>query len=149
MYKTLNNFLTNFLKFLYCVDETGSKGDVPKGICAVCKAENVACPRTLNPSDASQYGVKPEDITPGARVCNTCRCKVVRSQNRRVLYCTLLFCPTLQNNIRRPVKRLRPLPAKWNVAQDIIAAEFRKYLCLFLYLNFMIICQILRMIYLV
>lgn len=115
------------------VDETGSKGDAPKGVCAVCKAENVACPRTLNPSDASQYGVKPEDITPGARVCNTCRCKVVRSQNRRVLYCTLLFCPTLQSNVRRPVKRLRPLPAKWNVAQDIIATEFRNYSNLFFY----------------
>lgn len=108
------------------IDETGSKGDVPKGMCAVCKAENVACPRTLNPSDAAQYGVKPEDILPGARVCNTCRCKVVRSQNRRVIYCPLPSCPTVQTNNRRPVKRLRPLPAKWNTAQDIIASEFRK-----------------------
>lgn len=105
--------------------ETGSKGDVPKGMCAVCKAENVACPRTLNPSDAAQYGVKPEDIIPGARVCNTCRCKVVRSQNRRVIYCPLPSCPTVQSNNRRPVKRLRPLPAKWNTAQDIIASEFQ------------------------
>lgn len=95
-------------------------------MCAVCKAENVACPRTLNPSDAAQYGVKPEDIIPGARVCNTCRCKVVRSQNRRVIYCPLPSCPTVQSNNRRPVKRLRPLPAKWNTAQDIIASEFRK-----------------------
>ncbi|XP_050443089.1 uncharacterized protein LOC126847091 isoform X3 [Adelges cooleyi] len=105
--------------------EGGTKGDVPKGICAVCKAENVACPRTLNPSDAAQYGVKPEDIKPGARVCNTCRCKVVRSQNRRVIYCPLPSCPTVQSNSRRPVKRLRPLPAKWTTAQDIIASEFQ------------------------
>lgn len=106
-------------------NETGSKGDIPKGVCAVCKAENVACPRTLNPSDAAQYGIKPEDITPGARVCNTCRCKVVRSQNRRVIYCPLPSCPTVQSTSRRPVKRLRPLPAKWNTAQDIIASEFQ------------------------
>ncbi|XP_050519955.1 uncharacterized protein LOC126893623 isoform X3 [Daktulosphaira vitifoliae] len=105
--------------------ENGNKVDVPKGICAVCKAENVACPRTLNPSDASQYGVKPEDIKPGSRVCNTCRCKVVRSQNRRVIYCPLPSCPTVQSNTRRPVKRLRPLPAKWSTAQDIIASEFQ------------------------
>lgn len=126
MLHTSTNFLYLLTKLTKFVDDAGSKGDVPKGICAVCKAENVACPRTLNPSDAAQYGVKPEDITPGARVCNTCRCKVVRSQNRRVIYCPLPSCPTVQSNSRRPVKRLRPLPAKWNTAQDIIASEFRK-----------------------
>lgn len=54
------------------------------------------------------------DVSAEARVCSACRCRVVR---RRYVQCPLPTCPTS----KRRVKRLRPLPNKWNE----IPAEIR------------------------
>lgn len=60
----------------------------------------------------------------GARVCNTCRCKYVRS---RFTACPLPTCP----NSKDRVKRLRSLPKRWNElpqnVRDPIIEEFSKY----------------------
>ncbi len=92
--------------------------------CLVCKTEAVSS-RALPKSDATQYGLKEEDITPGARVCNLCRCKSVRS---RFTQCPVLTCPNTKGN---RIKRLRSMPCKWaelpqQVKQPVIM-EFRKF----------------------
>lgn len=98
--------------------------------CLVCKTD-AASSRALPKSDAQQYGLKEEDITPGARVCNLCRCKAVRS---RFTHCPIPTCPNTKGN---RVKRLRSLPCKWaelsqQVKQPVIT-EFRKYFSFFLF----------------
>lgn len=92
--------------------------------CAVCKSES-ACSRALPRSQASQYGLKEEEIGADARVCNLCRCKAVRS---RFTNCPIPSCPNARGH---RVKRLRQLPSKWidlpSHLRDPIATEFRKY----------------------
>ena len=60
------------------------------------------------------YLMQEVDVNAEARVCSACRCRVVR---RRIVQCPLPTCPTA----KRRVKRLRPLPNKWNE----IPAEIR------------------------
>lgn len=73
--------------------------------CFVCKAE--MCPRTrpLERGRGMQYGIPEEAIPPGARVCNTCQCKSVKS---RYTHCPLPTCP----NPKDRVKRFRNLPPR-------------------------------------
>ncbi|XP_055538502.1 nuclear receptor corepressor 1 isoform X2 [Wyeomyia smithii] len=73
--------------------------------CFVCKAE--MCPRTrpLERGRGAQYGIPEEAIPPGARVCNTCQCKSVKS---RYTHCPLPTCP----NPKDRVKRFRNLPPR-------------------------------------
>lgn len=81
--------------------------------CAVCQSivEGNAQSRALPRSQASQYGLREDQIAPSARVCNTCRCKAVRG---RYTACPLPGCPNLNNaNSKTRVKRLRALPVKW------------------------------------
>lgn len=98
--------------------------------CAVCQStvEGGNQSRPLSRSQASQYGIKEEQVLPGARVCNTCRCKAVRG---RYVTCPLPGCPNLNNaNTKNRVKRLRALPAKWlDLPPEIrepVVKEFRK-----------------------
>lgn len=110
------------------VDETGlSVADTEKGVlfvCIICKNESDST-RALPRSHATQYGIREEDVLPGSRVCNTCRCKSLRS---RYTHCPLPSCP---NSRGHRVKRLRPLPMKLpdlpRHIKDPIIAEFRKY----------------------
>jgi hypothetical protein len=94
--------------------------------CIVCKAQldKFLQSRPLPRSHAQQYGLREEEVTPGARVCNTCRCKSVRN---RYTQCPLPTCP----NAKGRIKRLRPLPGKWTELppeiKDPIIAEFRKF----------------------
>ncbi|KAL1129784.1 hypothetical protein AAG570_012728 [Ranatra chinensis] len=74
--------------------------------CVVCKAESLSC-RALPRSQASQYGLKEDQVPADARVCNLCRCKAVRS---RYTNCPLPTCPNAKGH---RVKRLRPMPCKW------------------------------------
>nr|CAD7571913.1 unnamed protein product [Timema californicum] len=76
--------------------------------CIVCKTslDQFLQSRPLPRSHALQYGLSEDQITPGARVCNTCRCKSVRS---RYTQCPMPKCP----NGKGRVKRLRSLPGKW------------------------------------
>jgi len=53
------------------------------------------------------FSIQESDVSAEARVCSACRCRVVR---RRYVQCPLPTCPTS----KRRVKRLRPLPNKWN-----------------------------------
>ncbi|XP_054281476.1 uncharacterized protein LOC128999132 isoform X3 [Macrosteles quadrilineatus] len=105
-------------------EELHDPQDAEKGpqLCVVCKTESEMT-RALPRSHASQYGLREEDIAPGARVCNTCRCKAVRS---RYTHCPLPTCPNAKGH---RVKRLRPLPMKWpelpRHIRDPIAAEFQ------------------------
>lgn len=71
----------------------------------MCKEEQ--CPRTrpLEKGRGQQYGIPEEAIPPGARVCNTCQCKSVRS---RYTSCPLPTCP----NPKDRVKRFRNLPPR-------------------------------------
>lgn len=114
-------YLLNIL--FYCLD-------AEKGLqqCIVCKNES-DCTRSLTRPYASQYGLREEDVPPGAKVCNSCRCKSVRS---RYTHCSLPTCPNAKKGHR--VKRLRPLPMKWpelpRHIRDPIAAELRKYFIL-------------------
>lgn len=73
--------------------------------CFVCKEEQ--CPRTrpLEKGRGQQYGIPEDAIPPGARVCNTCQCKSVRS---RYTSCPLPTCP----NPKDRVKRFRNLPPR-------------------------------------
>uniref|UniRef100_A0A1B6DW30 Nuclear receptor corepressor 1 n=1 Tax=Clastoptera arizonana TaxID=38151 RepID=A0A1B6DW30_9HEMI len=91
-------------------------------ICAVCKVESTPS-RALPRSHASQYGLREEEIAPGARVCNLCRCKAVRS---RYTHCPIPTCPNAKGH---RVKRLRPLPCKWaelpRHIKDPVALEFQ------------------------
>ncbi|KAK6640723.1 hypothetical protein RUM44_012420 [Polyplax serrata] len=92
--------------------------------CVVCKAiiETFTHSRPLPRSHASEYGLSEDDIPPGGRVCNTCRCKAVRS---RCTTCPIPTCP----NAKGRVKRLRGLPSKWSELsaelKDPIIAEFQ------------------------
>lgn len=81
--------------------------------CTVCQnmVEGGGHSRALSRSQASQYGLREDQIAPGARVCNTCRCKAVRG---RYTACPLPGCPNLNNaSSKTRVKRLRALPPKW------------------------------------
>ncbi|KAJ9589596.1 hypothetical protein L9F63_017181, partial [Diploptera punctata] len=92
--------------------------------CIVCKTQldQFLQSRPLPRSHAPQYGLREDEVTPGARVCNTCRCKSVRS---RYTQCPLRTCP----NTKGRVKRLRPLPGKWTELpaeiKDPIISEFQ------------------------
>lgn len=104
--------------------------------CTVCQSvvEGSAHSRALPRSQASQYGLREDQVPSGARVCNTCRCKAVRG---RYTACPLPGCPNLSSSKSR-VKRLRALPSKWlDLPPEIrepIAQEFREYLyCKFLW----------------
>ncbi|KAF6215833.1 hypothetical protein GE061_000168 [Apolygus lucorum] len=74
--------------------------------CIVCKTAS-SISRALPKSQASQYGLKEEDVPSDARVCNLCRCKALRS---RFTNCPVSSCP---NAKMQRVKRLRSLPIKW------------------------------------
>lgn len=78
--------------------------------------------RPLAPSQASQYGLREDQVAPNARVCNTCRCKCVRS---RYTHCPLPSCP----NSRGRIKRLRSFPYRLqDLPADVrepLLAEFR------------------------
>ncbi|KAL3271042.1 hypothetical protein HHI36_021542 [Cryptolaemus montrouzieri] len=78
-----------------------------QGICVVCSAQlgSQLQSRPLPPNQASQYGLREDQIPPNARVCNTCRCKIVRS---RYTHCPLPNCP----NPRGRIKRLRSIPQR-------------------------------------
>lgn len=92
----------------------------------VCKSviETFTHSRPLPRSQAPEYGLSENDIPSGGRVCNTCRCKAVRS---RCTTCPMPTCP----NAKGRVKRLRALPSKWSElpseVKDPIIAEFRKF----------------------
>ncbi|CAH1393589.1 unnamed protein product [Nezara viridula] len=100
----------------------GDMDNVSGVACAVCKTESV-CSRALPRSQASQYGLKEEEVPLDARVCNLCRCKAVRS---RFTNCPIPTCPNAKGH---RVKRLRPLPCKWAdlpaAIKGPIAAEFK------------------------
>ncbi|XP_018044022.1 PREDICTED: uncharacterized protein LOC108684288 isoform X1 [Atta colombica] len=95
--------------------------------CTVCQSvvEGSAHSRALPRSQASQYGLREDQVPPSARVCNTCRCKAVRG---RYTACPLPGCPNLSSSKSR-VKRLRALPSKWlDLPPEIrepIAQEFQ------------------------
>lgn len=107
------------VQFLF-LDKSSPQG----GQCSVCKS--ILGPqlqsRPLQLNQASQYGLQEHEIPPGGRVCNTCRCKCVRS---RYTHCPLPTCP----NSRGRVKRLRLLPARWQELpadlRDPIMTEFQ------------------------
>lgn len=88
----------------------------------MCKAEN--CPRTrpLKKGRGQQYGIPDDTIPAGARVCNTCQCKSVRT---RYPNCPLPTCP----NPKDRAKRLRNIPARlYELAPDVrdpIMQEFQ------------------------
>lgn len=90
--------------------------------CFVCKTE--MCPRTrpLERGRGPQYGIPDDAIPIGARVCNTCQCKSVRS---RYSSCPLPTCP----NPKDRVKRFRNLPPRlFELAAEIrdpIIQEFQ------------------------
>lgn len=90
--------------------------------CFVCKAEN--CPRTrpLKKGRGQQYGIPDDTIPAGARVCNTCQCKSVRT---RYPNCPLPTCP----NPKDRAKRLRNIPARlYELAPEVrdpIMQEFQ------------------------
>ncbi|XP_063926302.1 nuclear receptor corepressor 1 isoform X4 [Zophobas morio] len=88
-----------------------------QGTCIVCAAQlgPHLQSRPLVPSQASQYGLREEQVPANGRVCNTCRCKCVRS---RYTHCPLPSCP----NSRGRVKRLRSFPQR---LQDL-PAEVRE-----------------------
>lgn len=99
--------------------------------CAICQTmvEAGNQSRPLSRSQASQYGLREEQVPQGARVCNTCRCKSVRG---RYTTCPLPGCPNLNSaSSKTRVKRLRALPPKWNdlppEIRDPIIQEFRKF----------------------
>ncbi|KAL6257165.1 hypothetical protein P5V15_012096 [Pogonomyrmex californicus] len=95
--------------------------------CTVCQSvvEGSAHSRALPRSQAWQYGLREDQVSAGARVCNTCRCKAVRG---RYTACPLPGCPNLSSSKSR-VKRLRALPSKWlDLPPEIrepIAQEFQ------------------------
>ena len=104
-------------------------------LCAVCQTtiETGTQSRPLSRSQASQYGLREDQIHIGARVCNTCRSKTGRG---RYTSCPLPACPNSNNNsnagTKQRVKRLRALPPKWNdlptEIRESIIQEFRKLL---------------------
>lgn len=78
--------------------------------------------RPLEKGRGQQYGISDDVIPAGARVCNTCQCKSVRS---RYSSCPLPTCP----NPKDRVKRFRNLPARlFELAPEIrdpIIQEFQ------------------------
>ncbi|KAK3919063.1 Nuclear receptor corepressor 1 [Frankliniella fusca] len=107
-------------------DEDISEQDKPVGTqpCILCKqqVDGMSQSRLLPRSQAAQYGLREDEVLPGARVCNPCRCKAVRS---RYVHCPLPSCP----NAKGRVKRVRPFPPKWAdlpaEQRDPIIAEFQ------------------------
>lgn len=106
-------------------EETSSLQDKSvQGRCIVCETQlGPQLPsRPLPPSQASMYGLREGDVPPNSRVCNTCRCKYVRS---RYTHCPLPTCP----NSRGRVKRLRSFPYHLlDLPPDVrepLLAEFR------------------------
>lgn len=95
-----------------------------QGICIVCNAQlgPQLQSRPLASSQANQYGLREDQVPPNSRVCNTCRCKCVRS---RYTHCPLPTCP----NSRGRVKRLRSFPYRLQDlpadVRDPLLAEFR------------------------
>ncbi|KAL5016148.1 hypothetical protein ScPMuIL_005737 [Solemya velum] len=77
--------------------------------CAVCKTqlEHFGMSRPLKQSNCELYGICEEDLKLEMRVCSSCRCRSVR---RRHTQCPIPSCKTP----RRKIRRLRPLPPKWN-----------------------------------
>lgn len=71
-------------------------------------------------NQAFQYGLKEKDIPVGARVCNSCRCKSVRS---RCMVCPIPTCP----NGKTAVKRLRTIAwERWDYVQTILESMLRE-----------------------
>ncbi|XP_034945061.1 uncharacterized protein Smr isoform X3 [Chelonus insularis] len=95
------------------IDTTETGRQLGPHSCAICQSvvEGGSHSRALSRSQAFQYGLREEQVQPGARVCNTCRCKAVRG---RYTACPLPGCPNVNNaNSKTRVKRLRALPPKW------------------------------------
>jgi hypothetical protein len=88
--------------------------------CAVCGAPNAT--RTVSRSRAAHYGLQ-EDAA-GARVCEPCHCRCVRSRYTR---CPVPTCP----GPRVRAKRLRHLPPRWHdltlEMKRPLMDEFREY----------------------
>ncbi|KAK7506028.1 hypothetical protein BaRGS_00002750, partial [Batillaria attramentaria] len=80
--------------------------------CSVCKAqlEDFGMSRPLTRSNCNLYGVNESDLKPEMRVCSSCRCRSVRRMYTQRDRCPIPTCRTP----KRKMKRLRPLPAKWN-----------------------------------
>lgn len=90
--------------------------------CFVCKEENCVRTRPLEKGRGQQYGISDDAIPAGARVCNNCQCKSVRT---RYSSCPLPTCP----NPKDRVKRFRNLPSRlFELAPEIrdpIVQEFQ------------------------
>ncbi|XP_059608469.1 uncharacterized protein LOC132256217 isoform X2 [Phlebotomus argentipes] len=90
--------------------------------CFVCKASLCSRSRPLEKSRCKQYGIPEASLVAGARVCNTCQCKSLRSKYSS---CPLPTCP----NAKDRVKRFRNLPTRlFDLApeiRDAIVAEFQ------------------------
>lgn len=88
--------------------------------CFVCKVENCDRTRPLEKGRGQQYGISDDSIPAGARVCNNCQCKSVRSRSS----CSLPTCP----NPNRAT-RIRNLPDRlFSLAPEIrdpIIQEFQ------------------------
>lgn len=56
------------------------------------------------------YGLMEDQVTPGARICNPCRCKYVRIT---YVTCPLPSCPLNKTHSKSRLKRLRQLPRNW------------------------------------
>nr|XP_022902723.1 uncharacterized protein LOC111415336 [Onthophagus taurus] len=105
-------------------DETNNLHDKStQGQCIVCGSQlgPQLQSRPLAPNQASLYGLREDQVPANGRICNTCRCKSVRS---RYTHCPLPTCP----NARGRVKRLRSLPQRLQeIPQDVrdqLLAEF-------------------------
>jgi len=122
-------FLQSFSSLSFIIIVSESSKQIGPHACTVCQSvvEGNTHSRALPRSQASQYGLREDQVLPGARVCNTCRCKAVRG---RYTACPLPGCPNL-NSSKSRVKRLRALPSKWlDLPPEIrepIAQEFREY----------------------
>ncbi|XP_063982207.1 nuclear receptor corepressor 2 isoform X2 [Diachasmimorpha longicaudata] len=111
------------------VDPIESGRQLGPHACAICQnvVEGGNQSRALSRSQASQYGLREDQVQSGARVCNTCRCKAVRG---RYTACPLPGCPNVNNaNNKTRVKRLRALPPKWmelpSEIRDPVIQEFQ------------------------
>ncbi|KFB43490.1 hypothetical protein ZHAS_00011295 [Anopheles sinensis] len=85
------------------VYKSGSTG--PLHTCFICKTELCSRTRPLERSRAAQYSIPEAEIPSGARICNSCQCKSVKS---RYTHCPLPTCP----NPKDRVKRFRNLPPR-------------------------------------
>ncbi|XP_050513281.1 uncharacterized protein LOC114330824 isoform X1 [Diabrotica virgifera virgifera] len=105
-------------------DVNTMQDNTASGNCLLCQAQlgPQLNSRPLCSSQASLYDLREDQIPPNARVCNTCRCKTVRS---RYTHCPLPSCP----NSRGRIKRLRSLPERLqDLPLDVkepLLAEFR------------------------